>query len=395
MVEIVLAGGARSPFGDFGKSLRDVPLQQLGIHAVQASLDRAGIKGSDVDNLIFGNVTPVDREAAIVSRVIAVNAGLSIESGAMGVNRGCASGLQSIVTAAENIMSGESRVGIAAGGENFSRIPYVARTMRWGDTKGHVQLEDGADVIYRCGFSGELMGSTAENVAEKFGYSREEMDAWGLMSQRRAQAAIEGGFLGRQVVPIEVPDGRGRKMLERDEFPRFGITAEKLASLRPVFRKEGGRITPGSSSGVTDGAAAIVVAEKGAAEDLGIKADARLVGWAVAGVPPEIMGIGPVPATRKLLAKFGLTVDDIDYFEINEAFAAVNIHAERELGASREKTNLYGGGISLGHPPGATGLRMMMTAIDHLKDTGGRYAVITMCIGGGQGMAGLIERTTH
>lgn len=395
MVEIVLVGGVRTPFGDFGKSLRDVPLQKLGIHAVKASLDKAGIKATDADNLVFGNVTPVDREAAIVSRVIAVNSGLPVESGAMGVNRGCASGLQAITTAAENIMSGESRVGVAAGGENFSRIPYVARTMRWGDTKGHVQLEDGADVIYRCGFSGELMGSTAENVAEKFGYSREEMDAWGLMSQRRAQAAIESGFLARQIAPIEAPEGRGAKVLAQDEFPRFGITAEKLASLRPVFRKEGGRITPGSSSGVTDGAAAIVVASREAADDLGIKPDARLVGWAVAGVPPEIMGIGPVPATRKLLAKFGLGVDDIDYFEINEAFAAVNIHAERELGISRDKTNLYGGGISLGHPPGATGLRMTMTAIDHLKDTGGRYAVITMCIGGGQGMAGLIENISH
>lgn len=395
MVEIVLAGGARTPFGDFGKSLRDVPLQTLGIHAVKASIDRAGIKAADVDNLVFGNVTPVDPEAAIVSRVIAVRSGLPVESGAMGVNRGCASGLQAITTAAENIAAGESKIGIAAGGENFSRIPYVARTMRWGDTKGHVALEDGADVVYRCGFSGELMGSTAENVAEKYGYTREEMDEWGLMSQRRAQAAIESGFLGQQVVPIEVPDRKSPRILERDEFPRFGITAEKLASLRPVFRREGGRITPGSSSGVTDGAAAIVVAERGAAEDLGIKPDARLLGWAVAGVPPEIMGIGPVPATRKLLDKFGLTVDDIDYFEINEAFAAVNIHAERELGVSRDKTNLYGGGISIGHPPGATGLRMTMTAIDHLKATGQRYAVITMCIGGGQGMAGLIENMAN
>ncbi len=395
MVEIVLAGGVRTPFGDFGKSMRDVPLQTLGVHAVKAALGRAGIEGKDVDNLVFGNVTPVDREAAIVSRVIAVRAGLPVESGAMGVNRGCASGLQAVTTAAENIMSGESRVGVAAGGENFSRIPYIARTMRWGDTKGHVVLEDGADVIYRCGFSGELMGSTAENVAEKFGYTREEMDDWGLMSQRRAQAAIESGFLARQIAPIEVPDGKGTRMLERDEFPRFGITREKLGSLRPVFRKEGGRITPGSSSGVTDGAAAIVVAAREAAEDLGITPDARLVGWAVAGVPPEIMGIGPVPATRKLLDKFGLTVDDIDYFEINEAFAAVNIHAERELGVSRDRTNLYGGGISIGHPPGATGLRMLATAIDHLKATGQRYAVITMCIGGGQGMAGLIENMTN
>lgn len=395
MTDIILAGGARTPFGDFGKSLRDVPLQKLGIHAVQASLDRAGIKAESVDSLIFGNVTPVDKEAAIVSRVIAVNAGMPVESTAMSVNRGCASGLQSIVTAAEEILTGDAKVAVAAGGENFSRIPYVARTMRWGDTKGHVQLEDGADVIYRCGFSGELMGSTAENVAERFGYSREDMDEWGLMSQRRAQAAIESGFLAKQIAPMEVTNGKTTRMLEQDEFPRFNITAEKLASLRPVFRKEGGRITPGSSSGVTDGAAAIVVAERKAAEKLGIKPEAKLVGWAVAGVPPEIMGIGPVPAVRKLLQKFGLTTDDIDYFEINEAFAAVNLHAERELGVLRDRTNLYGGGISLGHPPGATGLRMMVTAMHHLQQSGGRYAVITMCIGGGQGMAGLIENLSH
>lgn len=395
MTEIILAGGVRTPFGDFGKSLRDVPLQKLGIHAVQASLDRAGVKAESVDSLIFGNVTPVDKEAAIVSRVIAVNAGIPIESTAMSVNRGCASGLQSIVTAAQEIITGDAKVAVAAGGENFSRIPYVARTMRWGDTKGHVQLEDGADVIYRCGFSGELMGSTAENVAERFGYSREAMDEWGLMSQRRAQAAIESGFLAKQIAPMEVPNGKTTKMLEQDEFPRFNITAEKLASLRPVFRKEGGRITPGSSSGVTDGAAAIVVADRKQAEKLGIKPEARLVGWAVAGVPPEIMGIGPVPAVRKLLQKFDLTTDDIDYFEINEAFAAVNLHAERELGVLRDRTNLYGGGISLGHPPGATGLRMMVTAMHHLQQTGDRYAIITMCIGGGQGMAGLIENIKH
>ncbi|WP_158969964.1 thiolase family protein [Chachezhania sediminis] len=391
MEEIILAGGVRTPFGDFGKSLRDVPLQDLGVHAVKASLARAGIAGEKVDSLNFGNVTPVDKEAAIVSRVIAVKAGLPVESNAMGVNRGCASGLQSIVSSAQDIRTGGARISVAAGGENFSRIPYVARGMRWGNTKGHVTLEDGADVIYRCGFSGELMGETAENVADRFGYTREEMDEWGLMSQQRAQAAIESGFLAQQIEPIEVPEGRGTRMLEQDEFPRFGITAEKLAALRPVFRREGGRVTPGSSSGVTDGAAAIVVASRSAAEEAGIAPDARLLGWTVVGVPPEIMGIGPVPATQKLLERFGLSVDDIDYFEINEAFAPVNLHAERELGIPREKTNLYGGGISLGHPPGATGLRMTMTAIDHLKKTGGRYAVITMCIGGGQGMAGLIE----
>jgi acetyl-CoA acetyltransferase family protein len=237
------------------------------------------------------------------------------------------------------------------------------------------------------------MGDTAENMVARFGYTRQAMDEWGFMSQQRAGSAMKNGFLARQIAPIELAGPKGSQHLfSQDEFPRPEVTLEKLASLKPAFRKDGkGSVTAGNSSGVTDGAAALVVASLSAAQRLGIPVQARLVDWAVVGVPAEIMGSGPVPAIQRLLAQRQLKVADIDYFEINEAFAVVNLHAERELGIPRERTNLYGGGISLGHPPGATGLRMTMTAMHHLADTGGRYAIISMCLGSGMGMATLIE----
>ena len=243
------------------------------------------------------------------------------------------------------------------------------------------------------GITRELMGDTAENMVARFGYTRQAMDDWGLMSQQRAGEAMRSGFLARQIVPIDLPGPKGTtRRFEQDEFPRLDITADKLASLKPAFRKDGqGSVTAGNSSGVTDGAAALVVTSLQAAQRLGIPVEARLIDWAVVGVPPEIMGSGPVPAIAKLLAQRQLKVSDIDYFEVNEAFAVVNLHAERELGIPRQRTNLYGGGISLGHPPGATGLRMTITAMHHVRDSGGRYAVISMCLGSGMGMATLIE----
>jgi acetyl-CoA acetyltransferase family protein len=252
-------------------------------------------------------------------------------------------------------------------------------------------MEDTLDWAYRCPFSQEYMGETAENLAADFGHTRDAMDGWGAMSQSRALAAIESGFLARQIVPIEVPEGRGTRTFAVDEYPRADATLEKLSRLRPAFR-EGGKVTAGNSSGVTDGAGFVIVGDRAAMEAAGGEPQARLVDWHVVGVPPRIMGHGPVPAIRGLLDKRGLKVSDIDYFEINEAFAVVNIHAERELGIPRDVHNLYGGGISLGHPPGLTGVRMCMTAVEHLRVTGGRYAVLSMCLGAGQGMAMLIER---
>ncbi len=394
--DIVLCAGARTPFGDFGKSLREVPLSTLGVHVVKACLQRAGLEGTQVDHLVFGNTAPVDHDGLFVSRKIALDAGLPEDSAALGVVRACGTGSQAIVSAAQQIMSGHSEIAIAAGGENYSRVPYLSHSLRWGAGRGPTELVDGLDYIYRCPFTKELMGDTAEKLSTRFGYAREAMDEWGLMSQQRAGAAIASGFLARQIAPIDVPRSeRGQpptRLFEHDEFPRPQVTREKLVSLKPAFRKDGnGSVTAGNSSGVTDGAAALLVTSLKAARACGIRPEARLVDWAVVGLAPEIMGAGPVPAMKKLFERTQLTVSDIDYFEINEAFAVVNLHAEAQLGIPRARTNLYGGGISIGHPPGATGLRMTMTAMHHLADTGGRYAVISMCLGSGMGMATLIE----
>ena len=400
--DVILAGGARTPFGDFGKALKDVPLSTLGIHVVKASLARAGVDAANVDHLVFGVTAPVDHDGLFISRKVALDAGLPVESAALGVVRACGTGSQAIISAAQQILTGHSQVAVAAGGENYSRVPYLAHDMRWGAGRGPVQLVDGLDYIYRCPFSRELMGDTAENLTAQYGYTREAMDDWGYMSQMRAKAGIESGFLARQIAPLELGDGRsaGRgasrgnstRRFDTDEFPRTTITRERLAALKPAFKKDGsGQVTAGNSSGVTDGAAALIVAARAEAERLGITAEARIIDYAVAGVPPEIMGAGPVPAIAKLLERVQLKVADIDYFEINEAFAVVNLHAEKQLGISRDITNLYGGGISIGHPPGATGIRMTITAMHHLAATGGRYAIISMCLGSGMGMATLIE----
>jgi acetyl-CoA C-acetyltransferase len=387
--DIVLLGGVRSAFGDFGRSLRDVPLSALSAHVVKACIARSGVPADALDHLVYGITGVVDHDGPFISRKVALEAGLPQESAALTVTRACGSGTQSIVSAAQQIASGHSQLAVAAGGESFSRVPHLVEGARYGVGRGPSTLVDGLDYIYRCPFSKLLMGDTAELLAERFGYQRAEMDAWGLMSQQRAQSAIENGFLARQIVPIEVREKKASRLFDQDEFPRFNLTLEKLMALRPAF-KANGTVTAGSSSGVTDGAAALIVARRDALPN-GAQAQAQLVDYAVAGVPPEIMGCGPVPAIAKLLKQTGLQVADVDYFEINEAFAVVNLHAERQLGISRDKTNLYGGGISIGHPPGATGLRMTITAMHHLADTGGRYGVISMCLGSGMGMAVLIE----
>lgn len=390
MTTIVLSAGKRTAFGDFGRSLKDTPLIELGQAAAKAAVEDSGVAMDSVDHLVWGNVLPVDQEGFLASRVIALNIGMAQESAALNVSRACASGTQAIVTAAEQIISGHSSVALAGGGENFSRAPYWVNGARWGIKRGPHTMVDALDMAYRDPFSLELMGETAENLADDFGYDRDGMDGWALMSQQRAGEAIASGFLSRQIVPIEITEGRTKRVFAQDEFARPEITLEKLAKLKPVFR-DGGRVTPGNSSGVTDGAAFVVVGEENAFKAAGGVASAKLVDWTVVGVPPRIMGCGPVPAIEKLLQRQQLTVADIDYWEINEAFASVNLHAEYKLGIPRDRTNLYGGGISLGHPPGATGARMTIVAMQHLREKGGRFAVISMCLGAGQGMAVLIE----
>ncbi|MBH69132.1 MAG: acetyl-CoA C-acyltransferase [Rhodospirillaceae bacterium] len=389
--EIVIAGGKRTPFGDFGKSLKEMPLSTLATHAANASLEDANVDPLDVDHLVWGNVLPVDPDGYYTGRVAALNIGMRETSCALQVNRACGSGTQAIITAAQQILTGHSRIALAGGGENFSRGGFINQKMRWGAVRGAQAFEDTVEWAYNDPFGNGLMGVTAENLADEYQYQRDDMDAWGLMSQQRAGTAQKSGFLARQIAPIQVPEGRkNTRLMEHDEFPRPDITAAKLAALKPVFRAEG-KVTPGNSSGVTDGAGFVVLGDRDTLEGKGIVPMVRLVDWTIVGVPPRIMGCGPVPAIKALWKKRNLAASDIDYYEINEAFAVVNLHAERELEISRQITNSYGGGISIGHPPGATGVRMTLTAMHHLIDTGHRYAVISMCMGAGQGMAVLIE----
>ncbi|MEO8558504.1 MAG: thiolase family protein [Rhodospirillales bacterium] len=388
--QVILAGGARTAFGDFGGALKDVKLTDMAAHVAKASLQRAKAKPEDIDHIVFGATMFPDKDTMFNARVVGIKAGLPEETSALAVIRACGTGLQAIVSAGQQIQTGHSQLAVAGGAESYSRVPYVVTTARWGKKRGPQVLEDQLDWAYRCPFTDEFMGETAENLAEDYQYEREAMDDWGHMSQLRAGHGISSGFLARQIVPIEVPDGKGTKSFAVDEFPRPTLTREKLRDLKPAF-KAGGKVTAGNSSGVTDGAAFLIVADRNSAERKGIKPEARIVDWTTIGVPPRIMGVGPVPAIAKLLANNGLRVSDIDYFEINEAFAVVNLHAEKQLGIPRDITNLYGGGISIGHPPGATGVRMTITAMHHLAETGGKYAVVSMCLGAGQGMAMLVE----
>ncbi len=389
--EIVISAGTRTPLGNYGGSLKGVELTDMAGHAARACVAKSGIAPDKIDHMVFTTTVPTDRDTLFAARVVGVKSGIPEEAGALHVVRACASGLQAILSAGQQVETGHSRLALAGGAECYSRAPHAVASARWGVGRGPMQLEDMLDWAYRCPFSQDYMGETAENLAEDFQYDRDAMDDWAEMSQARAIAAIDNGFLARQITPIDVPDGRTTRAFTTDESVRRDATREKLARLRPAFR-EGGKVTAGNSSGVTDGAGFVIVGDRAAMEAAGGTPEARLVDWHVVGVPPRIMGHGPVPAIQGLLDKRGLKVTDIDYFEINEAFAVVNLHAERHLGIPRDLHNLYGGGISVGHPPGLTGVRMCMTAIEHLKETGGRRAVLSMCLGAGQGMAMLIER---
>ncbi len=390
MEDVYLSSGTRSALGDFGGSLRDVEFTELASHVARACIEKSGASAEAIDHIVFTTTCPTDKDSLFSARVVGMKSGLPEEAAALDVSRACASGLQAIISAGQQITSGQSQLALAAGAEMFSRAPYAVTTARWGNPRGNQQLEDVLEWCYRCPFSLEYMGDTAENLAEKYQYEREPMDEYAVTSQARALAAIESGFLAKQIVPVEVPEGRSTRVFDTDESPREGITMESLAKLRPAFQ-EGGKVTAGNSSGVTDGAGAILVGTKAAMESSGASPEARVVDWAVVGVPPSLMGHGPVPAIEKLLARTGLSVDEIDYFEVNEAFAVVNLHVEAQLGIPREKHNLYGGGISVGHPPGVTGLRMAMNGVQHLRETGDRYAILSMCLGAGQGLAMLIE----
>ena len=390
--DVFVVSTARTAIGTFGGTLKDIPNTQLATTVVKAAIQRAGVAPDAVGHVVMGNVIPTDTRDAYLSRVAAIDAGCPIETPAFNVNRLCGSGLQAIVSAAQAIQLGDCEVAIGAGSESMSRGPYFDQAARYGARMGDTKSIDYMLGILHDPWQKMHMGVTAENVAERYQITREMQDALALESQQRAARAIANGHFKEQIVPVEIVTRKGTTLFDTDEHVRAATTLEVLAGMKPAFKKEGGTVTAGNASGINDGAAAVLLASGERVGALGLKPLARLVGYAHAGVEPAYMGIGPVPATRKVLERTGLKLSDIDVIEANEAFAAQACAVAKELGFDPAKVNPNGSGISLGHPVGATGAIITTKAIAELHRTGGRYALVTMCIGGGQGIAAIFER---
>ena len=390
--DIFIVSTARTAIGTFGGSLKDVPNTQLATTVVKAAIARAGIAADAVGHVVMGNVIPTDTKDAYLARVAAIDAGCPIETPAFNVNRLCGSGLQAIVSAAQAIALGDCDVAIGGGSESMSRGPYFDQAARYGARMGDAKSIDYMLGILHDPWQKMHMGITAENVAERYGISRQMQDELAVLSQQRAAAAMAAGYFKEQITPVEIATRKGVVLFQEDEHVRASTTLETLAGMKPAFKKEGGTVTAGNASGINDGASAVVLATGERVAALGLKPLARLVGYAHAGVEPAYMGIGPVPATRKVLERTGLKLADIDVIEANEAFAAQACAVAQELGFDPAKVNPNGSGISLGHPVGATGAIITTKAIAELHRTGGRYALVTMCIGGGQGIAAIFER---
>jgi acetyl-CoA C-acetyltransferase len=391
MTEIVLASPVRTPIGRFGGGLASLTAAELGGWAARACLERAGLAAEHVGYTVFGHA----RQAGggpNGARQVGRRAGLPDASPAFTINMACASGLQAILSAARIIRDGETDVVLAGGMESMSRVPYMLERARWGYRLGHGELTDG---MYRDGFlcplSGKIMGETAETLAAQYAIPRAEQDAYAARSQQRCEAARKAGRFAEEIAPIEVREGRKVTRVEADEHPRDGVTAESLASLAPVFQKDG-TVHAGNSSGITDGAAALLVMSAEAAKRLGVTPWARLAGFATAGVAPEVMGIGPVPAVRALEQRTGVALDAIDLVELNEAFAAQVLACDRELHLDHERLNVNGGAIALGHPIGATGARIAVTLLHEMKRRSAKRGLATLCVSGGLGFAMLLER---
>lgn len=389
--EIYVVSAVRSAIGGFGGSLKDLPLADLASTITRVAIERSGLAADQIGHLVMGTVIPTEPRDAYLARVAAMNAGIPKETPAFNVNRLCGSGLQAIVSAAQGLLLGDTDVAVAAGAESMSRGPYLLPQARWGARMGDLQGIDYTVGVLQDPFQHFHMGITAENVSAKHGITREMQDELALTSQRRAARAIAEGRFDSQIVPLELKTRKGSVQFSVDEHVRGEVTAEQLAGMKPVFKKDG-TVTAGNASGINDGAAGLVLATGDAVRRLGLKPLARLVGYAHAGVEPELMGLGPIPATRKVLEKTGLQVHDLDVIESNEAFAAQACAVARELGFDPEKVNPNGSGISLGHPVGATGAIIATKAIHELQRIQGRYALATMCIGGGQGIAVVFER---
>ena len=390
--EVLVCSAVRTAIGTFGGSLKEVPPTELGALVVRESLARAGVEGKDVGHVVFGHVVNTEPKDMYLSRVAAINGGCPKETPAMNVNRLCGSGLQAIISASQGILLGDYDIAIGAGAENMSRAPYASLNTRWGARMGDTQMVDMMTGALHDPFHKIHMGVTAENVAKEFGISRDEQDQLALTSHQRAEAAwAENRFAG-QIVPVMLKSKKGEVAFDKDEHFRVGAKIEDFQKMKPVFAKEDGTVTAANASGINDAAAAVVLMEASAAATRGAKPLARLVGYAHAGVEPKIMGIGPIPASKAVLAKTGLKLDQMDVIEANEAFASQACAVTKGLGADPAKVNPNGSGISLGHPIGATGAIITVKAIHELHRTGGRYALVTMCIGGGQGIAAIFER---
>ena len=390
--EVVVASGVRTAIGTFGGSLKDIPPTELGALVVRESLARAQVEGKDVGHVVFGHVVNTEPKDMYLSRVAAINGGCAEGTPAFNVNRLCGSGLQAIVSASQGILLGDYDIAIGGGAENMSRAPYASLATRFGARMGDSKMVDMMVGALHDPFHTIHMGVTAENVAKEFGISREDQDALALESHRRAEVAwAEDRFKG-QIVPVMLKSRKGDIAFDKDEHFRTGATLADFQKMKPVFVKEDGTVTAANASGINDAAAAVLLMEAAAAKARGTQPLARLVGYAHAGVEPKIMGIGPVPATKAVLAKTGLKLDQMDVIEANEAFAAQACAVTKGLGADPAKVNPNGSGISLGHPIGATGAVITVKAIHELHRTGGRYALVTMCIGGGQGIAAIFER---
>ena len=393
MGEIVIASACRTAIGTFGGTLKDVPAAELGAIVVKEAVKRAGIKPEMVDEVIFGNVLQAGLGQNI-ARQVTLKAGLPIETTAMTINIVCGSGLKSVALAANQILAGESEIVVCGGTENMSAAPYAVPSARWGARMNNSKM---IDVMVNDGlwdaFNQYHMGITAENVAEKYGITREMQDEFAVASQIKAEAAIKAGKFKDEIVPVVIHGKKGDTVFDTDEHPKFGTTLEKVAKLKPAFKRDGGTVTAANASGINDSAAALVVMSKEKADELGIKPLATIVSYATGGVDPSIMGVGPVPAVTKALARANMTVDDLDLIEANEAFAAQSLAVAQDLKFDMSKVNVNGGAIALGHPIGASGARILVTLLYEMqKREDAHTGLATLCIGGGQGQALIVKK---
>lgn len=392
MEDVYLIEGARTAFTAFTGSFATVSAIQLGTVTAVEALNRSKVAPEDVDAVFYGNVIATGKDAAYTARHIALLAGLPEEIPALTLNRLCGSGLQSVISGAQEIQLGESQIVLAGGTENMSQAPFSNFEQRSQSSKmGNIQFEDMLQATLTDQYTGMGMGMTAENLAEKYAITREQQDAYAVLSHERAAASQQADVFAREIVPVQVPTRKGTRVIEQDEQIRPDTTVEQMAQLQPVFKRQG-TVTAASASSINDGAASIVLASGQAVEEKGLQPLAKIISYAAVGVDPNYMGIGPVPAIKRALVRANLTIDDIDLFEINEAFAAQYLAVEQELQLDRNRVNVHGGAIALGHPVGASGTRVLLSAAHTLHERQERYAVVSLCIGGGQGIAMIIER---